>query len=143
MNQRDLTYARWTAIVGAGFALLAAVLQYWPSSNALEWLSIDEARSVAVKQRKPIFMDIYAPWCGPCKNLDKETWADSSVQAAASRFVCIKVNVDEDRQTAAKYGADAIPLVVVLGPDGSEITRNVGFIGPAEMLSVIAKAGAQ
>ena len=141
MNQRDLTYARWTAVVGVSFALLAAVLQYWPSSNELGWLSIDEAKPVASKQRKPIFMDVYAPWCGPCKNMDKMVFSEDSVQRALqSRYILAKINGDDPVQgdtLRKQWGIKAYPTYIILNPMGRERKRHVGFFPKTEFLQWI------
>lgn len=89
---------------------------------------------------KPVMIDLYADWCGPCRQLDTDTWSDAKVKALAAEFVCVKVDVDKDGATAEKYEANAIPLVVFLKPDGSEVTRSVGFKGPADMLKQMEEA---
>jgi thiol:disulfide interchange protein len=99
-----------------------------------------QALDKAKADNKPLMMDLYADWCGPCRKLDTETWGDPKVREAASGFVCVKVNVDNDQATAEKYGANAIPLVVFLKPDGTESDRSVGFVNAAEMLKLMNKA---
>lgn len=42
----------------------------------LKWMSIDEALAAQKKNPKPIMMDVYTDWCGPCKYLDKTTFHD-------------------------------------------------------------------
>lgn len=97
---------------------------------------MDQAKS----QGKPVMIDLYADWCGPCRQLDEETWRDPAIVQLAAKFVCIKVNVDEDQETARKFGANAIPLVVFLSSDGTEIDRHVGFIPAAQMKPLMEKA---
>jgi thiol:disulfide interchange protein len=99
-----------------------------------------QALDKAKAENKPVMMDLYADWCGPCRKLDSETWSDAKVRALATSFVCVKVNVDNDKATADKYGANAIPLVVFLKPDGAEDSRNMGFVGAGEMLGFMNKA---
>jgi thiol:disulfide interchange protein len=66
MNQRDTTYGKWVGLAAIVCMVVGAVLEYWPASDAIPWLSFDEARGVAANQNKPIFIDVYADWCGPC-----------------------------------------------------------------------------
>lgn len=89
---------------------------------------------------KPVMIDLYADWCGPCRSLDEKTWSDPKVRELSKSFVCIKVNVDEDNKTSDLYKVESIPLVVFLAPSGEEIKRNVGFVGPEEMLALMAGA---
>jgi thiol-disulfide isomerase/thioredoxin len=98
--------------------------------------AVDKAKA----ENKPVMMDLYADWCGSCRKLESETWGDPKVQELAKGFVCVKVNIDNDKATADKYEASAIPLVVFLKPDGAETDRNVGFIGAGDMRKLMNKA---
>ncbi|HEU0136308.1 MAG TPA: thioredoxin family protein, partial [Flavobacterium sp.] len=44
------------------------------SAQEIKWMTIDEALAAQKKVAKPIFMDVYTDWCGPCKMLDKNTF---------------------------------------------------------------------
>ena len=131
MNQRDTTYAKWFAIVGAIFLIVAAVMEYWPSANALEWLDIEHAQELAKNQKKPILVDIYAEWCGPCKSMEKNVFPDDSVQLILkSRYVLAKINGDDPvlGDTLRKqFHIKAYPTYIVLTPAGRERKRHVGF----------------
>jgi thiol-disulfide isomerase/thioredoxin len=131
MHQRDTTYARQFAIVGAVFLIVAAVMEYWPSSNALEWLDIEHAQALAKNQKKPVLVDVYAEWCGPCKSMEKNVFPDDSVQLILkSRYVLAKINGDDPvlGDTFRKqFHIKAYPTYIVLTPAGRERKRHVGF----------------
>ena len=132
MNQRDTTYAKWFAIVGGILLIVAAVLEYWPSKNALLWLNIDEAKTLAASQKKPVLVDVYAEWCGPCKNMDKNVFPDDSVQLILkSRYVLAKINGDDailGDTLRKQLHVKAYPTYIVLTPAGRERKRHVGFL---------------
>ena len=138
MNQRDITYAKRFAVVGCVLLIAAAALEYWPSSTALQWLDIDGAKAVALNQRKPILVDIYAEWCGPCKSMDKNVFPDDSVQLILkSRYILAKINGDDPilGDTLRKqFHIKAYPTYIVLTPTGRERKRHVGFYSRSPFL---------
>jgi thiol-disulfide isomerase/thioredoxin len=142
MNQRDTTYAKWAAIAGAAFLAVAAVLDYWPVSNPLHWVSLKEAQEIAATQNKPIFIDVYADWCGPCREMDRAVFPDDSVKATlTSRYVLAKINGDDPSMgdsLRGQFGIRAYPTYIVLGPTGKERKRHVGFIAKTPMVRWLA-----
>src|SRR5437016_163721 len=95
-------------------------------------LSFDKAVEAAKKEDKVVFIDFYATWCGPCKKLDAETFSDGKVKKFfKDKMVPIKIDVDKDKAMAAKFNIRAMPTMVMVGADGKEIGRLVGF-RPAE-----------
>lgn len=57
-------------------ALLAAGLsaQIPASPKLIKWMSMEEAQAAAKKSPRPLFVDVYTSWCGPCKMLDARTF---------------------------------------------------------------------
>ena len=65
----------------------------------VHWLSWDQMKEVQRDERKPVLIDIYTNWCGPCKLLDKRTFSDSSVAAYINEnFHAVKLD-GETRDT--------------------------------------------
>ena len=66
-------------------------------SNAQEikWMALDEALALQKKDPKPIFMDVYTDWCGPCKTLDKKTFHDQKiVDFVTANYYAVKLNAE-------------------------------------------------
>ena len=80
-------------------------------------------------------LDVVADWCGPCKIMDKTTFADAGVVAWAKKSV-VPARVDaekgEGRKISARYQAYSFPTVVFLDGDGHEIDRLVGAYQAAD-----------
>ncbi len=79
---------------------------------------------------KPVFIDFYAEWCGPCKMAAPVV--DKLAEEYAEKAVITKLNVDENPQTAGKFGVMSIPTVVIMKRDGEkmeEVDRKIGFPG--------------
>jgi thiol-disulfide isomerase/thioredoxin len=131
MHQRETTYAKWLAIAGGIFLIVAAVMEYWPSKNELPWLDIDEAKATAIRLKRPILVDVYAEWCGPCKSMEKNVFPDDSVQLILkSRYVLAKINGDDPvlGDTLRKqFHIKAYPTYIVLTPTGRERKRHIGY----------------
>ncbi len=138
MNQRDTTYAKLVGLAAVVFLVIGAVLEYWPASDAIKWLGFDEARGVAASQNKPIFVDVYADWCGPCKAMDKDVFPNDTVKSIlTSRFVPAKINGDDPvvGDTLKKqFGIRAYPTFIVLSPAGKERKRHIGFFQKTELV---------
>jgi thiol:disulfide interchange protein DsbD len=105
------------------------------AANAIEWLPYsDEALRLADRQSKPVFIDFYADWCAPCKELDRHTFAAPETVSLSRKFVMLKVDLTSAGDPKAellrkKYQARGVPTLVFLRPDGEEILnlRATGF----------------
>lgn len=93
--------------------------------HALPWLvTADDADVAGVTGGKGlVLIDLWAPWCGPCRAV-APILEQLSVEYAG-RLKVVKVNVDHNPRTATKYRASSIPTLVFLR-NGAEIDRIVG-----------------
>jgi thioredoxin-related protein len=68
-------------------------------AQEIKWLNINEALAAQAKNPKPIFMDVYTDWCGPCKMLDKNTFTDKAVIDYINKnFYAVKFNAEGDSE---------------------------------------------
>ena len=85
---------------------------------------------------KPIVLDFWAPWCGPCNMMDP-VFAEVSVERPDIVFG--KVNVDEQPKLAQKYDIRAIPTLLVV-VDGKVVNTSVGVLKKAALLQLLDAA---
>ncbi len=107
----------------------------------ISWLTDLPSALVKAKETgRPIMIDFYADWCGPCKMLDAETYSDDRVAAASTNLVMVRIDVDRNQLLSSQYRVESIPTIVVLNAEGTEINRAVGFMGVGPMLTMIERA---
>jgi thiol-disulfide isomerase/thioredoxin len=80
-------------------------------------------------------IDFSAEWCGPCRQMEPAVR-----QLAAQGFPVRKVNIDQDRELAARYGVTSIPCFVMV-VDGREVDRAVGAVPMARLQQMLQAAG--
>jgi len=79
----------------------------------------------------PVVVDVWAEWCGPCRTI--APLIDELARTMAGRVRFAKLNIDENRATASRFGVQSIPTLLVI-KNGREIDRIVGAVPKAEMI---------
>ncbi len=86
-----------------------------------------------IKSEKPVLIDFYADWCGPCKMLSPII---DEIAEENSDIKVVKVNVDDSQDLAMKYQVMSIPTLVVI-KNGEEVNRSVGLIDKSQVVNLI------
>lgn len=103
-------------------------------------LTLEAALAKAGETDKMVVLDFFATWCGPCIQMDKETWPHKDVVAWVEKnAILIKVDVDKEEAVAKEFNITAMPTVVFLKADKSEISRFVGGYPASEFVSFANK----
>ena len=102
-------------------------------SQGVEFSDINfkEALKQSSEQDKPIFLDFYATWCGPCKMMDKRVFSLEEVGSFMnSEFISLKLDVEkgEGKPLANQYAIKAMPTYIVIDEEGEVIHRVMGYL---------------
>ena len=102
-------------------------------------------QALAENNKSLVMLDLYADWCVACKEFEKETFSDPSVQKAFGDMQLLQVdmtkNSEENRALMTKYKVLGLPTILFFNRDGKEIegSRVNGFMSPVEFLQWIEK----
>lgn len=95
--------------------------------RALPWM-VDAAGddfAAIVKSPALVLVDLWAPWCGPCRTVGP--LVEQAAKDLAGRLKVVKVNVDVAPEISQQFGVQGIPTLLLLR-DGREVSRQVGAL---------------
>ncbi len=138
-----------------GFTDIAESQKAAPTRGAdVQWTNLELAVAKAADQQKAILIDVYTDWCGWCKKMDKEVFADPAVsEVLAKSFATAKVN-GESRESftfrgqktdgvgiARAFGVRGYPAIIFLDAKGEMLTMIPGFMDAQKFLPVVLFIG--
>ena len=118
----------------------------------IESLSWRQLKDSAKAQNKYIFLDCYATWCGPCKEMDIRTFSDDSVgELFNSTFLSAKIQCDTSKndevnvvrsyadahQIISEFHITGYPTFLFFSPDGKIVSRAIGYYNPENFISLV------
>lgn len=114
---------------GSGKTLIA-------QAGDVNWATDLNAALTQARGSKYVLADVYTDWCGWCKRLDKDTFANPQMMSYLnSKFICVKVNAENPaggKAAAQKYKVSGYPCALVFEPSGKLLGKISGYLKPAE-----------
>lgn len=121
---------------------------------SVDWKPIGQALEDAPKQQKLILLDVYTDWCGWCKRMDRDTYADSSVaKYLGEKYISSKMNPEKQgeflyqgetvtqRDFGRALGIASYPSTAFFNEKGELLTVVPGYIGAKEFLNILKYFG--
>ncbi len=103
-------------------------------SNALE-VNDDTFQAEVLESDKPVLVDFWAPWCGPCRAMAPAV--DQLSEELADQIKVVKHNTQDDPGIATNYGIMAIPAFVVF-KGGEEVGRRMGHMSFDDLKALVS-----
>jgi thioredoxin 1 len=104
------------------------------SSELIKHVSDASFEADVLKASQPVLVDYWAEWCGPCKMI--APILDELAQTYQGRLQIAKLNVDDNRDTPAKYGIRGIPTLMLFR-DGQVAATKVGALSKAQLAAFL------
>ena len=96
-------------------------------------VTIENFQHEVLECDKPVLVDFWAPWCGPCRNLAPVI---DEIAEERTDIKVGKINVDDNKDLARQFKVMAIPTILVFR-NGEEVTRKVGPDTKEEVLALL------
>jgi len=93
----------------------------------------DNFDTQVLRSTKPVLLDFWAPWCGPCRMVGPVI---DEIAAERTDITVGKINVDEQPELASRFRVMSIPTLVVM-KDGQLFQQAIGAMGKAQILAML------
>lgn len=106
-------------------------------SEFVSHITDDSFESAVIESGKPVLVDFWAEWCGPCKALGPVL--DEVAVQYQSKLSVVKLNVDDNPGMAQKYGVRGIPTLILF-KDGEAVETKVGLLSKSQLTAFLDSA---
>ncbi|UHO39341.1 thioredoxin fold domain-containing protein [Chryseobacterium capnotolerans] len=115
----------------SGISIVCSIVISAQETIQFQELPFKEIIAKAKKEKKLVFIDAYASWCGPCKMMEKNVFPQKSVREYFNtNFINARFDMEkgEGRDLASKFGVRSYPTYLFLNGEGELVSRNTGYM---------------
>ncbi|HPL63756.1 MAG: thioredoxin [Syntrophales bacterium] len=105
--------------------------------SPLKQVTDENFETEIIKSDKPALVDFWAPWCGPCKAIGPIV--EQLAMEFEGRVKITKMNVDDNHKTAAQFGVQSIPTLILF-KDGKVVDKMIGLTSKDRLEGLIKKS---
>ncbi|HHU21676.1 MAG TPA: thioredoxin [Acholeplasma sp.] len=87
-------------------------------------INANEFKEIVLNSNKPVLVDFFATWCGPCRMLAPVL--DELAQDAKGEFEVYKIDVDKENGLAREFGVMSIPTIIAF-KGGKQVNKHIGY----------------
>lgn len=100
--------------------------------------SYEVSTKVAATEKSPCLLFFTASWCRWCQKLEREVLVEPKVVSVLRKFVCVKLDVDKNRDVAMAYGVVSMPRIIVINTQNEMIGDWLGYRDAGQFLQLLA-----
>ena len=132
MNKKQVVLIAAIIAFIAGLVIISMILNNGTNNNntktdSIKTIEENQFEELVLNADKPVLVDFYADWCGPCRVLSPTIEELAQDNKYKDKYYFYKVNVDYANNIAKEYNIMYIPTVIIF-KDGTEITRSSGVV---------------
>jgi thioredoxin 1 len=128
-------------LISAAVPMAASAQNKTAADNNKEIVFIEndwnEALKQAAAQKKYVFVDAYATWCGPCKMLKRTTFKDKKAAEFYNKnFINVAIDMEKGQgpELASQWRMQAYPTLIIFNPKGEPVLGTVGYIKAPDLI---------
>lgn len=119
--------------------------------TSVMWLPFEKGVSEAQRTGKKVMIDVYTDWCGWCKRMDRDTYANAEIaDYLAKKYIAIRLNAESEaslhyrgesyteRELAEAFGITGYPSIIFLKENGEPITVYPGYANAQQFRTVLS-----
>ncbi len=167
LNEEKHRKYRFMKSTIASFVLFTLLFVSNAFGQEVEWIKLDEAQTLNQKKKtsKLIFVDMYTAWCGPCRMMERNTFADPKVAEVLNQYHTVKFNAEGNdvlefngkeysnpnynpakantrnamHQLTAHLKVTAYPTMLIIDEKGEVIQRIIGYHKPEQLKPMLER----